>query len=145
MNVISRRPLLFAGVKRIEALWGADLIAWQSDLAKHWSSLRFGSATVQRQNAQYLFQVQVFFNDLSSEAIRVELYAESGKGAGPVTLTMNGGEQLMGAENGFTYSALVPASRPAADYTPPLVPRHEGAFVPLEVPFILWHDTPSWR
>jgi len=44
-----------------------------------------------------------------------------------------------------TYSASVPTSRPAADYTPRLVPRHLGAFVPLETPFILWHQAPSWR
>jgi hypothetical protein len=37
------------------------------------------------------------------------------------------------------------SSRPVADYTPHLVPRHVGAFVPLEAPFILWHEAPSWR
>ena len=30
------------------------------------------------------------------------------------------------------------ASRPAADYTPRLVPRHRDALVPLEAPEILW-------
>ena len=45
----------------------------------------------------------------------------------------------------FTYSASVPTSRPAADYTPRLVPQHAGALVPLEAPFILWHEAPSWR
>jgi len=47
---------------------GTDLVAWQADLAKHWSSLRFGSATVQQQGEQYLFQVQVFLDDMNSEA-----------------------------------------------------------------------------
>ena len=36
-------------------------------------------------------------------------------------------------------------ARPVADYTPRIVPQHVGAFVPLEAPFILWHDAPSWR
>ncbi len=124
---------------------GADLVAWQADLAKHWPSLRFGSATVQQQDKQYHFQVQVFLDDLTSEAVRVELYADGEKDTGPITQTMNRGERLVGAANGFTYSAVIPIMRSAADYTPRLVPQHVGALVPLEAPFILWHEAPSWR
>lgn len=124
---------------------GADLVTWQANLAKHWPSLRFGSATVQQQGEQYLFQVQVFLDEMKSEDIRVELYAEAVNGANPVAQTMNRGERLVGAANGFAYSAVVPVTRPAADYTPRLVPQHVAALVPLEAPFILWHDAPSWR
>jgi len=124
---------------------GADLVAWEADLAKHWSSLRFGSATVQQQGVQYLFQVQVFFDDMNPDAVRVELYAEGEKDASPITQTMNRGELLVGATNGFTYTAVVPTNRPAADYTPRLIPQHVGALVPLEAPFILWHGAPAWR
>ena len=124
---------------------GADLAAWQAELAKHWHSLRFGPATVQKQGEQYFFQVQVFLGDLNSEALRVELYAEGEKGADPITQTMHRGEHPVGAPIAFAYSASVPATRPVADYTPRLVPQHAGAFVPLEAPFILWHEAPSWR
>ncbi len=124
---------------------GADLIAWQDELAKHWSALRFGSATVQHEGEQYLFQVQVFLDDINPEAVRVELYAEEGKDAAPVTLIMSRGEGLIGATGGFTYTAVVEAGRPVADYTPRLVPQHLGALVPLEAHFILWHESPSWR
>jgi starch phosphorylase len=124
---------------------GADLVAWQADLAKHWLALRFGSATVEQQGEQYLFQVQIFLDDINPDAVRVELYVESQKDAAPITHPMNRGEGLVGAASGFTYSALVPTTRPAADYTPRLVPQHGGASVPLEAPFILWHETPSWR
>ena len=55
------------------------------------------------------------------------------------------GERLAGAESTFTYAASVPTTRPAADYTPRLVPEHVGALVPLETPLILWHGAPSWR
>jgi starch phosphorylase len=124
---------------------GADLVAWEAELAKHWSALRFGSATVQQQGEQYLFQVQVFLNDISPGAVSVELYAEAEKDAAPITQPMNRGESLVGAASGFTYTAVVPVTRPVADYTPRLVPQHVGALVPLEVPFVLWHDAPSWR
>ena len=60
---------------------GADLLNWQAQLAKHWPSLRFGSATVEQKGGQYLFQVQVFLDDLDPDAVRVELYAEGRKTA----------------------------------------------------------------
>jgi hypothetical protein len=28
---------------------------------------------------------------------------------------------------------------------PRLVPHHAEAFIPLEAPYVLWHDSPSWR
>ena len=124
---------------------GAGLVAWQTDLAKHWSSLHFGSATVQQQGERYNFQVQVFLGEISPDAIRAELYAEGKKGAAPITQTMSRGDRLVGEGTGFNYTALVPATCPAADYTPRLVPYNDGAIVPLEAPFILWHDSPSWR
>ncbi|HTZ84059.1 MAG TPA: alpha-glucan family phosphorylase [Candidatus Acidoferrales bacterium] len=124
---------------------GSDLIAWQADLAKHWSSVRFGSASVQQQGQQYFFQVQVYLDDLNSEAVKVELYADGGQDTEAITQTMARGEPLVGSANGFTYTAVLPANRPAADFTPRLVAQHEGALVPLEAPFILWHTAPSWR
>ncbi len=124
----------------------ADLVAWQVDLAKHWSSLRFGSATVQQQNEQYLFHVQVFLANINPDAVKVELYAEAQKNGGAaIELTMNRGESLVGTPGVFPYSAFVSTTRPAADYTPRLIPQHTEALVPLEAPFILWHEAPSWR
>lgn len=51
---------------------------------------------------------------------------------------MTRGRKLDGPDNGYDYSVSVPASRPAADYTPRLIPHHPDAFVPLEAPEILW-------
>ena len=124
---------------------GTDLLNWQSDLEKHWRLLRFGSATVGKEAEQYVFQVQVFLDDLDPDAVKAELYAEGPNSDAPVTQPLIRGEHLVGSSNGFTYTARVPASRPAADYTPRLVPAHSGAHVPLESSFILWHDSPSWR
>jgi starch phosphorylase len=124
---------------------GADLVAWQANVAKHWSALRFGPATVEPQGEQYLFHVQVFLDDIDPDAVRVELYADAQNDEAPIRLAMNRGEPLAGATSAFNYSASVPASRPAADYTPRLVPWHAGAIMPLEAPLILWHAAPSWR
>jgi starch phosphorylase len=123
----------------------ADLVVWQAELSKHWPALRFGSATLDQQGEQYLFHVQVFLDDIDPDAVKVELYASPQKNGEPITLAMNRGERLVGATSAFTYSASVSKNRPAADYTPRLIPQHPGAFVPLEAPFILWHEAPSWR
>jgi len=123
----------------------ADLLSWQNQLAKHWSMLRFGTATVEQKDGQFRFDVQVFLDDLDPEAVRVELYAEGQNGNPAVAQLLNRGEHLAGSANGFSYTTVISETRPAADYTPRLVPQHSGAFVPLEAPFILWHDAPAWR
>lgn len=124
---------------------GADLVTWQAQLAQCWSSLRFGSATVERKDGQYVFQVQVFLGELDPDAVSVELYAEAKDGRALTREPATRGEHLVDSASGFSYTARVPATRPVADYTPRLVPQHAGASVPLEAPFILWHDSPSWR
>lgn len=124
---------------------GADLLNWQAQLAKHWSTVRFGSAAVQQKDGQYVFQAQVFLSDLDPDTVNAELYAEAQNGNAPLLHRMDRGERLVGSENGFVYTAQIPATRPVVDYTPRLVPSHRGAHVPLEAPFILWHDSPSWR
>ena len=124
---------------------GASLLDWQSELAKHWPRVRFGSATFEQQDGQYVFHAQVFLDGLNPDAVRAELYAEKGNHFGPEQHPMIRGESLIGSENGFMYSVRIPATRPAADYTPRLIPFRAEALVPLEAPFILWHDSPSWR
>ena len=126
-------------------LMGADLVGWHAELEKHWSALRFGPTTVEQQGDQYIFRVQVFLDGIDPDAVRVELYAEVKEDEHAITHTMNRGELLVGATSAFTYSASVPTSRPIADYTPRLVPHHLEASAPLEAPFILWHEAPSWR
>ena len=124
---------------------GDKLLNWQAQLAKHWPMVRFGSATVEQKDGQYLFQAQVFLGDLDPNAVCAELYAEGQNGGAPSRYPMNRGERLVGSANGFTYTARIPAARPAADYTPRVIPQHGGAFVPLEASYILWDDSPSWR
>ena len=124
---------------------GLDLLHWHEALSKHWPALRFGSATVDHQGEQYFFEVQVYLDELDPEAVQVELYAEGQNGGAPFRQPMDRGERLVGSQNGFIYAARVPATRPAADFTPRLIPHHSGASVPLEASFILWHDLPAWR
>jgi starch phosphorylase len=133
--------------KRAENLGavGAEVVAWQAELAKHWSALRFGPATVEEQGEQYRFHVQVFLDGIDPDAVSVELYAEAQKDGDAIVQAMTRGERPAEAGSTFNYIASVPKGRPVADYTPRLIAQHAGAFVPLEAPFILWHEAPSWR
>jgi hypothetical protein len=62
----------------------------------------------------------------------VELYADGWDGDAPGRQEMVRGEPLVGAVHGSLYGAQVPATRPAGDYTPRMVPHHPTAAVPLE-------------
>jgi starch phosphorylase len=124
---------------------GASVLKWQGELAAHWPAIRFGSAAIERKGEDHYFQVQIFFGQLDPEAVNAELYADGQGGDAPELHVMRRGERIAGSADGYIYTAQVSAARPAADFTPRLVPLHNGASVPLEAPFILWHDSPSWR
>ena len=79
----------------------------------------------------------VYLGALDPDAIQVELYANALNGAAPLRQAMTSGERLPDA-NGYVYSARVPAERPAADYTPRIIPHHPEAAVPLEAAQMLW-------
>jgi starch phosphorylase len=112
--------------------------AWQRHLEHHWSEVRFGATTVETRDDQHHFVVQVYLGGLDPESVRVELYAEPMQGGEPVRQPMN--REPMGLGSASLYACDVPASRPASDYTPRVVPHHTLARVPLEAPWILWQD-----
>jgi starch phosphorylase len=128
-----------------ECALGRELLNWESELTRHWASARFGSATLHAGERDFEFQVQVLFGDLNPDSVCVELYAEPQNGDKSPHIAMERGERLFGSINGFLYSARVPARRPAAAFTPRLIPYHPDASVPLEASEILWHEALGWR
>ncbi|MCB2180553.1 MAG: alpha-glucan family phosphorylase [Desulfobulbaceae bacterium] len=119
----------------------AAIEKWHMSLSDHWQQVRFGQFTVQESLLRNLFQVEVYLEELSPAAVRVELYAEAlPQDANPVRVTMDRGDMLAGPGVGYLYHAAVPAGRPARDYTPRVIPYHAEASVPLEAHFILWRS-----
>ncbi|MDQ3186315.1 MAG: alpha-glucan family phosphorylase [Pseudomonadota bacterium] len=116
---------------------GVQISNWRQNLGKKWSALRFGEMTVETDNEQHVFMVQVYFDDLDPDAVRVELYAQGLIENTPARQEMTRLHQLAAA-NGYAYGARTPAARPASDYTVRLIPNHEGVRVPLEAAQILW-------
>jgi glycogen phosphorylase len=117
---------------------GKQLTDWQQALEREWCALRFGEVKIESDGDWHVFEVQVYFNDLDPNAVRVELYADGVNGGGPLRQGMRQVRQLAGAASGYTYSGRVPATRPATDYTARVVPQHSGVAVPLEATQILW-------
>jgi starch phosphorylase len=116
---------------------GAHILAWQHALAQHWGEVRFGDLRVETAADHHLFQVPVYLGGLDPDAIQVELYADAQNGVAPLRQVMTRGDRLADA-NGHVYSARVPSARPAADYTPRVIPHHPAAAAPLEAAQILW-------
>jgi starch phosphorylase len=115
------------------------LLRWRQALAEHWGTARFGPATVQTTNEHHDFQLRIQLGDLSPEFVQVELYADALPGGAPerhVLTRETQSEQASASE--CLYSARVPATRPAVDYTPRLIPHNDEAMVPLEAFQILW-------
>ncbi len=118
--------------------FGMEMVNWRHALEQKWAALRFGEVTMGTHDGQYLFEAQVYLDDLDPEAVRVELYAGGVDGNASERVEMTRARQLVGANNGYAYSAEVPATRPATDYTARLIPNRDGVSVPLEEARILW-------
>lgn len=116
----------------------SEIDAWRSCLDAHWRKLRFGDLIVRMEGKSYHFRVSVYLDDLSPDALSVELYAEASGGEPPVRLPMRRGEPLPGAVNGFLYDVEVESQRPVTDYTPRLLPAHPDVAIPIEASHVLW-------
>ncbi len=116
----------------------ARLLNWRRALERDWPNLRFGELKVLSDGGRHAFEVQVRLGGLDPDTIRVELYADGVKDGEPVRQEMIRDRQLPGPGGYLSYSGEVPSARPAADYTPRVIPRFPGASIPLEAPRILW-------
>jgi starch phosphorylase len=115
---------------------GKALTDWQRSLEERWAQVRIGDVQVKTDGDRHLFEVQVFTPELDPKSVQVEIYAD-GMNAGPaVRQELSRGRQIDGA--GYLYEGAVPSTRAATDYTVRVIPRFDGAAVPLEASQILW-------
>ena len=115
-----------------------DLRWWEINLRLHWPQLHFGPLTAVDGKSGGTISVPVYLGDIDPEWVRVELFAEGGGGAPPIVCAMTRGESLPGTKNGFIYSGRVTDGRPLGDYTARVVPFHDKAILPVELPLIAW-------
>jgi starch phosphorylase len=117
---------------------GESLLHWQQDIDHHWNTVRFGAVGIETHDDQHFFQVEVLPGDLSPDQLTVELYADSVQGGQPVSEVMIAAKPSTDAPGVLTYTAQIPATRLASDYTARIIPCHPNASVPLEARQILW-------
>jgi len=117
---------------------GKLVINWQKILEQKWASTHFGEVKVETKGAEYVFNVQVYLNDLDPKSVQVELYTDGKNNKDPFRQEMELISPLAGAAGGWLYSAAVPTSCPSSAYTPRLIPRYDSVAVPLEEERILW-------
>ena len=117
---------------------GRQVVDWQHALDRKWGSLRFGDLRVETNADHHVFDVEISLNDLDSNAVRVELYADGINGGNPVREEMQCVRQLPDASRRCVYHATVPTTRPAQDYTARVIPQRSEVAVPLESARILW-------
>jgi len=118
--------------------YGGSLLQWKQALAEHWAWLRFGELRVDSSAQKHSLQVEVHLGELRADWVRVELYADPLDGEPPFVSEMTHSDSAEPSRGWRIYAADVPASRPALDYTPRIVPSHSGAKIPLEDAHILW-------
>ena len=117
---------------------GREIIDWQCTLEQKWAALRFGEVKVETREGRHSFEIQIWFNDLNPESVRVELYADGVNGGSPARQEMKRVRPMAGPPGGHVYTATVSAARPTSDYTARIIPHRDGVAIPLENGRILW-------
>jgi starch phosphorylase len=118
-----------------------EVVKWRHRIEQDWATIHFGSLKVESSKQEHKFAAQVYLNQILSDSVSVELYAEPDRSGSPVRIPMVRGDNLAGSIDGFVYTARAPAVRPASDYTLRVVPSKPGVLVPLEVNSIFWQKT----
>ncbi len=111
---------------------------WKKSLSEKWNGMRFGDMKVNTRNDLHEMEVSVFLNGIDPGTVLVEIYAEGSEGKDSFRKTMNLKKPGQEPESLYTYTLEIPASRPADNYTPRVVPFLPGVSVPLELNLILW-------
>jgi len=115
-----------------------ELCRWQDRLGQNWPGVHFGEVEVHLEDNLWKFRVKVYLGKIAPSSVSVELYANPLNGQDAVRIPMVRGQKIGEASNGYIYRGETGAARPAADFTPRIIPAHPSLVVPLEDSHILW-------
>ena len=119
---------------------GKNIINWEHTLKEKWGKIHFGDMKVQKNANQHIFEVEVYFDDLDPNCVRVELYADGTNGNNRLRQEMKLIRSTVGQSRGGIYRTSVSAVRSETDFTARIIPHCDGVAVPLEVDPILWQQ-----
>jgi glycogen phosphorylase len=121
-----------------DAALARALDRWSQHLRQNWAGIRFGEITESESEGSLTVSVPVWLGDIRPGDIRVELYASPENADEAVVQPMTAVEPISGQTHAFIYRVTVQTTRPAAHFTPRIVPFHIDARIPIELPLIAW-------
>jgi len=104
-----------------------EIVKWKHAMEEGMSKLRFEGMKAKTQGDHHHFEIQIDFNGLDPNMVKVELFANGSNGSSP-----------MKQEKANHYFADVAAKRPITDFTIRVIPCFPGVAVPLENNQIIW-------
>jgi starch phosphorylase len=115
---------------------GIKIIRDQYELKSKWNDIRIENVQFAGIHNGFSFTATIALNEIDSNKVVVELYADGKEAATPALVKMN----VQPGDNGLqVYKADVITSRPASDYTVRVIPSsYENISVPLENNLIAW-------
>jgi starch phosphorylase len=116
-----------------KALW-----RWSESLHSGWPGLHIGQPTILRVEGRLRFSVPVFLGDVHPDVIRVELFAAEANGVPAEVIALHQEQAIPGSAHGYVYAGDVAGARNPEDYTLRIVPHHDAAWLPAELPLIAW-------
>ncbi len=113
---------------------------WAETLTSRWQGLHINAPQITQGDGATKLVVTVLLGEISPEHVRVELFADAKSGFAPEAIELHRERPIPGSINGFIYAGAVPGTRPVSDYTVRIVPYHQEAFLPTELPLIAWQQ-----
>jgi starch phosphorylase len=107
-------------------------------LEQKWGSIHFGIVTVVTTENHHDFEVQVYFNDVNPDLVKIELFSNELNGEAQIVQDMDRGNNVEGESNAFLFKANVSTHRLATDFTVRAIPSIRSVSVPLEFSRITW-------
>lgn len=118
----------------------SNIVVWEQTLRTHWQDLSFRTVETRATEGEIHFVLTAKLGPIPPDSIRVQLFANGLRSDAPEihVMTLQAGEGIpQGGE--YRYAAIIKTNRPAADYTPRIIPYHPGVSVPIECGHILWY------
>ena len=83
-----------------------NLLEWQRALARTGRTFDSANRTLRPTKREHVFEVPVYLDEVSADAVSVELYADPTDGDQPMRQPMQRGHELLGSVGGYTYSGI---------------------------------------
>jgi glycogen phosphorylase len=122
-----------------EARIARELAVWEARLRSHWSDIAIVSVDARAEDGMLHVVTEVSLGRLQPDEVRVELYADAYGEQSAIRVPLCCQGQATG-RFATRFTAIFATRRPAAHFTPRVVPHHSHAGVPLELPLIRWSE-----